>query len=150
VRRDEGGAVNAAFNYPKYFSMIPLGPTPKPTQTEGFFDIAIAQDPKPQTVAIVAADAEFPINSSEGARERQSGRRENRLRQAISASDYRLRAGRESDPGGQSGPRRPLLLSAGLSLALSGAIHRNVPGKTPIGHNRATQMLGLMRWILWL
>jgi branched-chain amino acid transport system substrate-binding protein len=64
-----GLAVNAEFNYPKYFSMIPLGPTPKSTQTKGFFDIAFAQNPKPQTVAIVAADAEFPINGSEGARE---------------------------------------------------------------------------------
>jgi branched-chain amino acid transport system substrate-binding protein len=64
-----GLAVNAEFNYPKYFSMIPLGPTPKSTQTKGFFDIAIAQNPKPQTLAIVAADAEFPINGAEGARE---------------------------------------------------------------------------------
>jgi branched-chain amino acid transport system substrate-binding protein len=64
-----GLAVNAEFAYPKYFSMIPLGPTPKSAQTKGFFDIAIAQNPKPQTVAIVAADAEFPINGSEGARE---------------------------------------------------------------------------------
>jgi branched-chain amino acid transport system substrate-binding protein len=64
-----GLAVNAEFNYPKYFSMIPLGPAPKTTQTKGFFDIAIAQNPKPQTLAIVAADAEFPINGAEGARE---------------------------------------------------------------------------------
>jgi branched-chain amino acid transport system substrate-binding protein len=64
-----GLAVNAEFNYPKYFSMIPLGPTPKIAQTKGFFDIAMAQNPKPQSIAIVAADAEFAINGSEGARE---------------------------------------------------------------------------------
>jgi branched-chain amino acid transport system substrate-binding protein len=64
-----GLAVNGEFAYPKYFSMIPLGPTPKTTQTKGFFDIAMAQNPKPQTVAIVAADAEFAINASDGARE---------------------------------------------------------------------------------
>lgn len=64
-----GLAVNADFTYPKYFSMIPLGPTPKSTQTKGFFDIAVAQNPRPQTVAIVAADAEFAINGAEGARE---------------------------------------------------------------------------------
>jgi branched-chain amino acid transport system substrate-binding protein len=64
-----GMAVNAAFNYPKYFSMIPLGPTPKTAMSKGFFEAAMAQDPKPQTVAIVAADAEFPINGSDGARE---------------------------------------------------------------------------------
>src|ERR1700722_280989 len=68
-----GLAVNAGFAYSKYFSMIPLGPTPKSAQTKGFFDIAIAQNPKPQTVAIVAADAEFAINGSEGARENARG-----------------------------------------------------------------------------
>src|ERR1700720_3014879 len=51
-----GLAVNAQFAYSKYFSMIPLGPTPKSAQSKGFFDIAIAQNPKPKTVAIVAAD----------------------------------------------------------------------------------------------
>jgi branched-chain amino acid transport system substrate-binding protein len=64
-----GLAVNSAFSYPRYFSMIPLGPTPKSAQTKGFFDIAIAQNPKPQTLAIVAADSEFSINGSDGARE---------------------------------------------------------------------------------
>jgi branched-chain amino acid transport system substrate-binding protein len=70
-----GLAVNAEFNYPKYFSMIPLGPTPKTTQTKGFFDIAVAQNPKPQTIAIVAADSEFPIDGSEGARENANAAR---------------------------------------------------------------------------
>jgi len=64
-----GLAVNSAFSYPKYFSMIPLGPTPKSAQTKGFFDIAVAQNPKPQTLGIVAADSEFAINGAEGARE---------------------------------------------------------------------------------
>ena len=64
-----GMAVNSEFNYPNYFSMIPLGPTPKSAATKGFFQAAVAQNPKPETVAIVAADAEFPINGSEGARE---------------------------------------------------------------------------------
>ena len=31
--------------------------------------MAVRQNPKPQTVAIVAADAEFALNASEGARE---------------------------------------------------------------------------------
>jgi branched-chain amino acid transport system substrate-binding protein len=51
--------VNSTFNYPNYFSMIPLGPDPKPSFTKGFLDLAVRQNPKPQTVAIVAADAEF-------------------------------------------------------------------------------------------
>jgi branched-chain amino acid transport system substrate-binding protein len=64
-----GLAVNSEFNYPNYFAMIPSGPVPKPSFTKGFFDVAMAQNPKPQTVAITAADAEFSVNSSDGARE---------------------------------------------------------------------------------
>jgi branched-chain amino acid transport system substrate-binding protein len=60
-------AVNEQFNYPKYFSMIPNGPTPKPAFTRGFFKVAMAQDPKPQTIAIASADAEFGRNACEGA-----------------------------------------------------------------------------------
>jgi branched-chain amino acid transport system substrate-binding protein len=64
-----GLAVNSEFNYPNYFVMIPSGPNPKPAFTKGFFDIAMAQNPKPKTVAIVAADQEFSRNASDGARE---------------------------------------------------------------------------------
>jgi branched-chain amino acid transport system substrate-binding protein len=64
-----GLAVNSEFHYPNYFAMIPAGPEPKTAFTKGFFDAAMAQNPKPQTVAIVAADAEFSVNASEGARE---------------------------------------------------------------------------------
>jgi branched-chain amino acid transport system substrate-binding protein len=64
-----GLGVNTEFKYPKYFAMIPSGPDPKPAFTQGFFDLAMAQDPKPKTVAIVAADAEFSANASDGARE---------------------------------------------------------------------------------
>jgi branched-chain amino acid transport system substrate-binding protein len=60
---------NAEFKYPKYFSFIPTaGPNPKQTLTEGFFQVAAAQNPKPQTIAIAAEDAEFSRNASEGAR----------------------------------------------------------------------------------
>jgi branched-chain amino acid transport system substrate-binding protein len=61
--------VNSAFNYPSYFGIIPSGPDPKPSYTKGFLDLAMRQKPKPQTVAIVAADAEFGLYASEGARE---------------------------------------------------------------------------------
>jgi branched-chain amino acid transport system substrate-binding protein len=64
-----GLAVNSEFHYPNYFAMIPSGPVPKPAFTQGFFGVAMAQSPKPQTVAIVAADAEFSVNASDGARE---------------------------------------------------------------------------------
>jgi len=64
-----GLAVNSEFNYPNYFAMIPSGPNAKPSFTDGFFDVAAAQDPRPETVAIVAADQEFSRNAAEGARE---------------------------------------------------------------------------------
>jgi branched-chain amino acid transport system substrate-binding protein len=64
-----GLGVNGEFNYPNYFVMIPSGPNPKPAFTKGFFDAAMAQSPKPKTVAIVAADAEFARNLADGARE---------------------------------------------------------------------------------
>jgi branched-chain amino acid transport system substrate-binding protein len=64
-----GIAVNAEFNYPRYFSMVPLGPVPKQALTKGFFDVAVMQNPKPQTVAIAHTDAEHSVNCAEGARE---------------------------------------------------------------------------------
>jgi branched-chain amino acid transport system substrate-binding protein len=64
-----GLAVNSEFDYPNYFAMIPSGPVPKPAFTKGFFDTAMAQAPKPTTVAIVAADQEFSRNAADGARE---------------------------------------------------------------------------------
>jgi branched-chain amino acid transport system substrate-binding protein len=64
-----GTAVNSAFNYPSYFSMSPNGPEPKSAYTKGFIDVAVRQNPKPRTVAIVAADGEFALNVSEGARQ---------------------------------------------------------------------------------
>ena len=64
-----GTGINDEFKYDKYFSMLPTGPTPKPTYSEGFFKVAMEQNPKPQSVAIVAADAEFGRNACEGAKE---------------------------------------------------------------------------------
>ena len=64
-----GLAVNSEFDYPNYFAMIPSGPDAKPAFTKGFYDIAMAQEPKPQTVAIVSADQEFSRNAADGSRE---------------------------------------------------------------------------------
>jgi branched-chain amino acid transport system substrate-binding protein len=63
-----GLGVNRQFNYPRYFSTVPLGPEGPPAYSRGFFQLALAQSPKPQTVAIIAADAEFARTSSDGAR----------------------------------------------------------------------------------
>ena len=61
--------VNKEFQYPKYFSMVPTGgPDPSASFSKGFFEIAAAQNPKPKTLAIIAADAEFPHNAADGAR----------------------------------------------------------------------------------
>jgi branched-chain amino acid transport system substrate-binding protein len=62
-------AANSQFHYDQYFSMLPTGPEPKKAFSTGFFELAAAQNPKPKTVAIVAADAEFAQNAAEGARE---------------------------------------------------------------------------------
>ena len=61
--------VNHEFKYDKFFAMIPSGPDPKGAFTEGFFQKAMAQNPKPQTVALAFADAEFGVNACEGARQ---------------------------------------------------------------------------------
>ena len=62
-------AANSEFHYPKYFSMLPTGPDPKHAFCEPFFKVAMTGNPKPKTLAIVAADAEYPNNASEGARD---------------------------------------------------------------------------------
>ena len=61
--------VNGKFHYPKYFSILPTGPNTKSSFTEGFFKIAAQQKPKPKTVALAAADADFSQNACDGARE---------------------------------------------------------------------------------
>jgi len=64
-----GVAVNRHFNYPRYFSMVPLGPNGLKAFSDGFFALAAAANPKPRTVAIAAADAEFARTVADGARE---------------------------------------------------------------------------------
>jgi branched-chain amino acid transport system substrate-binding protein len=60
---------NGTFHYQKYFSIVPTGgPRPKESFSQGFFAVAMQQDPKPTTLAIVGADAEFPRNALDGAR----------------------------------------------------------------------------------
>jgi branched-chain amino acid transport system substrate-binding protein len=61
--------INRHFNYDKYFSMVPVGPDGVNAFSKGFFTIAAEQKPKPQTVAILAADAEFARSAADGARE---------------------------------------------------------------------------------
>jgi branched-chain amino acid transport system substrate-binding protein len=63
-----GLGVNDTFGYPHYFAMIPTGPDPNAALTEGFFALAAARTPRPLTVAMVSADAEFSRNPVRGAK----------------------------------------------------------------------------------
>ena len=61
--------INDQYKYDKYFSMVPVGSDGVNAFSKGFFEMAAKQNPKPQTVAIVAADAEFAQAAAQGARE---------------------------------------------------------------------------------
>ncbi|MGH8740413.1 MAG: amino acid ABC transporter substrate-binding protein [Burkholderiales bacterium] len=61
-------AANEEFSYDRYFQIMPAGPDPKVDWSRGFFELALEQKPRPKTVAIVAADAEFALNAAAGAR----------------------------------------------------------------------------------
>src|SRR5258708_16357465 len=61
--------VNPKFGYDRYFQIMPSGPEPAIGWTQGFFDTAMGLSPKPQTIALVGADAEYPALALQGARE---------------------------------------------------------------------------------
>jgi branched-chain amino acid transport system substrate-binding protein len=61
-------AVNSSFGYSNYFVMIPTGPNPSEALTEGFFALAAKQSPKPESMAILAADAPFSKSPVLGAK----------------------------------------------------------------------------------
>lgn len=63
-----GTGVNDDFKYDRYFQILPNGPESKRSLSSGFFDVAMSLIPKPTTVAIVGADAEFSQNVLTGAR----------------------------------------------------------------------------------
>jgi branched-chain amino acid transport system substrate-binding protein len=60
--------VNSKFKYDRYFQIMPAGPDPAVGWSKGFFDAAMALNPKPKTIALVGADAEYPVLALEGAR----------------------------------------------------------------------------------
>jgi branched-chain amino acid transport system substrate-binding protein len=61
-------AVNEQFHYPRYFQTMPYGPNGKEAISAGFFAAAMTMTPKPATVALTGADAEFSKNAIEGAK----------------------------------------------------------------------------------
>jgi branched-chain amino acid transport system substrate-binding protein len=62
-------AANDQFKYDRYFQIQPNGPQAKFEFSKGFYELASALNPKPQTIAMVGADAEYSILALEGARE---------------------------------------------------------------------------------
>ncbi|KQW49562.1 MULTISPECIES: amino acid ABC transporter substrate-binding protein [unclassified Roseateles] len=63
-----GLGVNNELNYPNYFAMVPTGPDPNAALTEGFFELGAVQNPRPTTVGLISADAEFARNPIRGAK----------------------------------------------------------------------------------
>ena len=98
---------NAQFNYDRYFTEQPSGPNPQSEFSVGYFQLAAGIAPKPQTVAIVGADAEFGQIAMAGAREhaKKHGSRSSMTR-AIRWLPDSPRSRQHEDP--QSGSRRRL------------------------------------------
>jgi branched-chain amino acid transport system substrate-binding protein len=48
---------NKEFHYTRYFSMISAGPKPSRAFTEGYFQVAAQQKPKPETIALASSFA---------------------------------------------------------------------------------------------
>lgn len=63
-----GLGANKAFKYPRYFSMNSQGPSPA-NYSKCVFDLAMAQTPKPKSIALIGADVEYSRNALDGARE---------------------------------------------------------------------------------
>ncbi len=63
-----GTGVNTDFKYDRYFSINPAGSNVKETFAKGFFDIAMAMDTPPRSVAIVNLDSDFHQRTAESAR----------------------------------------------------------------------------------
>jgi len=61
--------VNRHFDYDRYFSMVPISSEGVAAFSRGFFELAAQQNPKPTTVAMIAADAEFARTATDGAKE---------------------------------------------------------------------------------
>jgi branched-chain amino acid transport system substrate-binding protein len=64
-----GVASNKQFNYTGFFQISPAGPEPSLEFSRGFFETAMAQTPKPTTLAIVGTDVELSKVAIDGARE---------------------------------------------------------------------------------
>ena len=64
-----GTGVNDIFNYDKYFQILPNGKETRLAPSLGFLETAMSMQPKPQTIALAGADAEYAQTVIAGARE---------------------------------------------------------------------------------
>ena len=62
-------ALNDQFKYDRYFQLQPNGPVAKTEISRGFYEVASAMTPKPTTIALTGADAEYSQLALKGARE---------------------------------------------------------------------------------
>ncbi len=65
-----GTGVNDKFGYDRYFQILPNGKETRFGPSAGFLETALTMDPKPKTIALVAADAEYAQTVIGGAREK--------------------------------------------------------------------------------
>jgi branched-chain amino acid transport system substrate-binding protein len=64
-----GTGVNDIFKYDKYFQILPNGRDTRLAPSLGFLETAMTMEPKPQTIALVGADAEYAQTVLGGARD---------------------------------------------------------------------------------
>jgi branched-chain amino acid transport system substrate-binding protein len=64
-----GTGVNDNFKYDKYFQILPNGRDTRLAPSLGFLETAMTMQPKPQTIALAAADAEYAQTVIGGARD---------------------------------------------------------------------------------
>lgn len=64
-----GTGTNDKFKYERFFQAFPAGPDARRALSQGFFEAAASIKPRPKTVALIGADAEFSQNSLSGARD---------------------------------------------------------------------------------
>ncbi len=98
-----GTAVNDKFKYDKYFQILPNGKDTAVAPSKGWFDVAMTMNPKPKTVALLAADAEYAQNVIGGARRvvDELGL-QHRLRRQVRSQDRRLPPDRSRAAGGRT------------------------------------------------
>jgi branched-chain amino acid transport system substrate-binding protein len=58
---------NKKWKYDKYFQILPSGPDPAVDFSSSWFETVMKMNPKPKSIAFVAADAEFARNLKDGA-----------------------------------------------------------------------------------